>query len=627
MNFKKDYINYVLYTVIQNEFYGARDDVRIRKILEKVISIPDTAKAAFLAGKTSGLEILFKYLLYISDKIDKSQITIFNLKDNFEYDIQNLKKICEEIKSHRSEIQTPATEKEAETDEKQTAEISTSDESGETEEPADVLSAGDDAEQEKEEQAFTLIENAETGSSDNEVFGLEGITRSVEREDETENIAVSDELKKAEPETEELDSEIDEESIKEAQRFEQPVEETTEIEEDEILTASETAVLKSEEIKEPELKDELEIEIKSSENREMEQMEEMKEGSVTSEAYYRFETKFFEEVKILEKLFSNTKKECKGKPLKKLSEKTLQRFSEIIEISSELADLTRQLSLDLTADIFLTINLLFTKAINTTALINPERIELLTTSLSLVTSLIKGEDYLGYDELVRKIESLRAELQKPVDFVKKEIEKEIQYVEKPEAVEENLPLEADKESVSEISEKPALEEAVDFEPQEEEISEIPAEEIVPVESPEEIIEPPVSIPPETAGQDTDTVHFKMKYLVKEFEKNFINITKPDGKFTKYEVLDEIDNLNNLLRMLAKISSSVRNSDVLKLSEVSYVFLKYLKDYRMDLLDAEIKQIVKYIIFTYKMLLTDRKPEDFEILVQYLNNPVKIFTDT
>ena len=68
-------------------------------------------------------------------------------------------------------------------------------------------------------------------------------------------------------------------------------------------------------------------------------------------------------------------------------------------------------------------------------------------------------------------------------------------------------------------------------------------------------------------------------------------------------------MNELLRMLAKISASVKNADVLKLSEVSYVFLKYLKDYKMDLLDKEIQQIIKYIIFTYKMLLTDRKPED------------------
>ena len=44
-------------------------------------------------------------------------------------------------------------------------------------------------------------------------------------------------------------------------------------------------------------------------------------------------------------------------------------------------------------------------------------------------------------------------------------------------------------------------------------------------------------------------------------------------------------------------------------------------------EPEIQQIIKYIIFTFKMLLTDRKPEDFNVLVRHLNNPVKIFADS
>jgi hypothetical protein len=174
--------------------------------------------------------------------------------------------------------------------------------------------------------------------------------------------------------------------------------------EDEILTAAELEKLQK--IKEKELPKEIEedfeFEIKGTEGQGSEK-EEQKTGSVTSDAYYKFENKFFEEVKILEKLFSNTEKECRGKNLQKLTERTLQSFTEIMEISSELADLTRRLSFDLTADIFITINLLFTKAIKNPELINPEKVKLLSSSLLLVTSLIKGEDYLGYDELVNTI--------------------------------------------------------------------------------------------------------------------------------------------------------------------------------------------------------------------------------
>ena len=194
MNFKKDYINYVLFTIIQNELYGVRDDARVRKVLEKIISVPDVAKAAFLAGKTAGLETLFKYLLYISDKIDKSQITIFNIKDNFEYDLQNVKKICDRIKNYRSEI-TKAKEIAEETREISSSEESVIEETYEgggmeevsaMEEAAaieeSVITTEEEAAVTDEESAFTLIENKNGNEFDDEVFGLEGITRSIEED-------------------------------------------------------------------------------------------------------------------------------------------------------------------------------------------------------------------------------------------------------------------------------------------------------------------------------------------------------------------------------------------------------------------------------------------------------------
>ena len=425
------------------------------------------------------------------------------------------------------------------------------------------------------------------------------------------------------PNTEaEEESTPDEELIKETELQEKPEEVLAyEEPEDEILTAAELEKLKKIKEKETskEKEEDFEFEIKGAEGL-RDEREDEKTGSVTSDAYYKFETKFFEEVKILEKLFSKTEKECRGKNLQKLTDRTLQSFTEIMEISSELADLTRRLSFDLTADIFMTINLLFTKAIKSPDLVNPEKIKLLSSSLLLVTCLIKGEDYLGYDELVDKIESLKEELKRPPEQPKKEPEpveiiktetlrvKETGKVEEPEVKE----IEIKTQEIKTPEPIPAV---------------VPDKRQETAEQPEPVEQEEPAVSRDSEAQSIDTILFKMKYLVKEFEKNFTNLSRSEGEFSKFEMLDEIDNLNNLLRMLAKISASVKNVDVLKLSEVSYVFLKYLKDYRMDLLDAEIQQIVKYIIFTYKMLLTDRKPEDFDILVQYLNNPVKIFTDT
>ena len=303
----------------------------------------------------------------------------------------------------------------------------------------------------------------------------------------------------------------------------------------------------------------------------------------------------------------------------------MQRFTEIIEISSELADVTRQLEFDLTADIFFTINLLFTRAIKTPQLIFPERIKLLKSALTLVSSLIKDEDYLGHDEIVNNIELLKSKLKKPAEAPKKDIVDD-KITEEETIKEPAVNEQSEKEKFEEPAEESMAEESTPNNAETEEKQQV-EQEIADKKSPEKKVEEPDSEEPVNQPVQDDTSSFKMKYMVKEFEKNFLNLGNIRGEYSKYEILEAVDEMNELLRMLAKISASVKNADVLKLSEVSYVFLKYLKDYKMDLLDKEIQQIIKYIIFTYKMLLTDRKPEDFEKLVQYLNTPVKIFTDT
>src|SRR5216110_218836 len=102
MTFKKDYINYVLYTVVNTSTEELTFDIRMKRLAEKIASIDDVVKITYMLGKTAGLEFLFKYILYISDKIDKSQITIFNLKDNFDYDIKNLTRICAAIQNYKN---------------------------------------------------------------------------------------------------------------------------------------------------------------------------------------------------------------------------------------------------------------------------------------------------------------------------------------------------------------------------------------------------------------------------------------------------------------------------------------------------------------------------------------------
>jgi hypothetical protein len=646
MTFKKDYINYLLYSVVNSKGSELRENYRLSKLVDSIMANDDVMKVTYLIGKTAGLELLFKYLLYISDKIDKSHVSIFNLKDNFEYDKKNLLKICEKINDYKSEnvqdviknISSKESVKETDITEDslepeamiENQEIITEKQS-EDEDKGSLLSVDDaDRQDEADENIggsskLTLIENEDSNEGESEIFELDSISESVENSGLEKKAEPADESADEDEETltEEISGYVDSDADVNVSRTDINEEEVTEDNisfEDDLVqepggetdSAAET------------LEDLPEIEIvvqkpmgSSSSNEEGH----VKEESITNEAYYKFETKFFEEVKILEKLFATVDKDCRITGTGKLSGKCLQSLTEIIGITSELSNLSRQLSFDLIADIFLTMNIYFTKSISQPEIFTSERIKLLDSSLALVNSLIKGEDYLNYDTVVDKIEKLKSDISQGPEsrsveaaVVREEFESTDQDAktggegvfeggEKYSRIESS----AGYESADISGELPSQQKA------EEAYME---EELRPLEQKSAVIQSQI-----------DSANFKLKFLIKEFEKIFAGINDLKGEYSKFDALEKISELNNALRLIAKISAEIKFKDVLKLAEVTYVFLKYVKDYRMDLTEPEIQQIVKYIIFTFKMLITNRKPEDFNVLVQHLNNPVKIFADS
>ncbi|MCC6865285.1 MAG: hypothetical protein IT280_03910 [Ignavibacteria bacterium] len=600
MTFKKDYINYLLYTVVNSPQSEFKENYRLCKLVDSIIAVDDVLKITYLLGKTAGLELLFKYLLYISDKIDKSQVTIFNLQDNFEYDKLNIKKICSKINIYKSEnvqdaIKEITSEKAVDfSDEKsagnqkETIKINTE----ENESSAKIVELDDIEntefdEEENEKPSLMLIENPETYTGEAEVFELESITEAIENPDKAEEF-VEENTGKYQNENESLDEETGESS---------PIDEKDlilESEESEITDGSNLIENTDEGL--PDIVIEVHKPLGASQ-----ESEHVREEAITNEAYIKFETKFFEEVKILEKLLASVSKERSTESFGSTSEKNLQCITEILGITSELSNLSRQLSFDLIADIFLTMNIYFTKSISNPQILNDERIKLLDSSLALVNSLIKGEDYLNYDTIVEKIEKLKND-------ISGEDEEEIgeEFTENDDSIKEQLP---------------ALNE-IEHEKFEKENDGLSREEYIQQFLPKSTEEKPA-----VKQSQIETAVFKLKYLIREFEKSFAYINDLKGEYSRFDAIEKISDLYNALRLIAKISAAIKYNDVLKLAEVTYVFLKYVKDYRMDMQEPEIQQIIKYIIFTFKMLLTERKPEDFNVLVQHLNNPVKIFTDS
>ncbi|MEO8513371.1 MAG: hypothetical protein ABI543_07425 [Ignavibacteria bacterium] len=620
MTFKKDYINYLLYTVVNSPGSEYAENYRLRKLVDSVIAIDDVMKITYLVGKTAGLELLFKYLLYISDKIDKSQVTIFNLKDNFEYDKINIAKICAKISKYKSENVQEAIKSITEDvkEEQDNIEIIR------VKKPKDAIKIDADeddnvtnlvemeeldaADQEidSDDSGMTLIENTETYTGEAEVFELDSISESVENSDkELEKASDTSEIENTDNKSEEnVNGTDDDENISDEDSVLYE-EETDENSINQVDNDEEAAVKESEHAEEETVTEDaiilpvIEIEVRKPMGSSRDEKH-VKEEAITNEAYYTFETKFFEEVKILEKLLATVLRDCIADKQGKLSEKCLQSTTEIIGITSELSNLSRQLSFDLIADIFLTMNIYFTKSISQQEILTGERIKLLDSSLALVNSLIKGEDYLNYDTIVDKIEKLKQDIS---------AEQKAEYV-----IDQSETTESDTGTI--------------IEKKNPESAETTAGSLYgkTYENDNAEYRPEIEKPSLKKSQ-LETANFKLKYLIKEFEKSFAGINNLKGEYSKFDALEKIGELNNALRLIAKISAAIKNSDTLKLAEVTYVFLKYVKDYRMDMQEPEIQQIIKYIIFTFKMLLTNRKPEDFNVLVQHLNNPVKIFTDS
>jgi hypothetical protein len=601
MDFKKDYINYLLYSVGRGYSNQVPEQARVKKILHRILTSDDLVRAVYLIGKTAGLETLFKYLLYISDKIDKSQISMANLRDNFDYDAANLQKICEQIQKYRSpeiagemvsgetaEVSSPGGDSDmdggAEPEIPEIPEVGGK-EKGEIEEAEQEVSGsqiedeeGDEKEEEEysgsEESGLTLIDTGAAEEASAEVFELTPEVEGGEDVIEDSGDAGGQELETIEEtaETTPLPSSSGE-SLREKEESE--AESSPPAGMDSPAPSSPQA-LRSEkgESEEPEI----EIEIRTPDQR----REVMQEEPPTNEKYFEFETKFHEEVKILEKLFLHIYNEAKAEQITKLSGRLRKSFKQAIEITDELSNLTRELSFDLTADIFLTINLFFKKALGVPAVVTPERLQLLNSALVLVRNLIKGDNYLNYTAIVDKIEQLKNEMLRA----------------KQRPAEKEQKTETQKEFVRKTS-----------------------------YGGNEVQEQQSRVESHQRLSASERTWFTMRWMVKDFEKVFHSLNYLTGEYSKFDALERCDELNNYLRLIARHAHSVKADDICRLAEVAYVFLKYVKDYRMDLLEPEVQQVVKYVIFGFKMLLMNRKPEDFEVLVEYLNNPVKIFTDS
>ena len=116
----------------------------------------------------------------------------------------------------------------------------------------------------------------------------------------------------------------------------------------------------------------------------------------------------------------------------------------------------------------------------------------------------------------------------------------------------------------------------------------------------------------------------MKDRIMDIESIFKSLDNIKGKYQAYDALRILSHTYNRLKEIAKIANGLEMRKLSQLTEASYIFIKFVQNYRLDPLDNDIKEILKYIIYNFKLIYLDKPTKDIDVFISYLNDPVKIF---
>lgn len=248
-------------------------------------------------------------------------------------------------------------------------------------------------------------------------------------------------------------------------------------------------------------------------------------------------------------------------------ERTKIIFS-IIETSKYLEDLSRKMSLEVISNIYQTITLSFEKISDAKYDITESTLNLFKKGLTLVISLINGDNYFGYKDILKSIENIRNTL-----------------------IEEKLKRET---YLKRLQEKMEIEKNLDK-----------------------------RYPDDTAKARL----LQLKKYIKDTESNFKSLEMITGEYQIYEALRSLSGSLNNFKDIVKISKELKMMKLVKLSEAGYIFVKFLQNYRINPVTDETKEIFGYMIHNLKLLTMGRDTEDIDLFISYLNDPVKIFSNT
>ncbi|MBC8489464.1 MAG: hypothetical protein H8D45_25890 [Bacteroidetes bacterium] len=583
-----EYVSLLLSRVKSDLFKNSETEIlhEVNSFIDKLRESENILKNVYLISRVEGLESLGSYLLYVFKKVESGRVNFDNLTQNLLTDKTFIEKELKNYFGLYKEVVNPVEEKITEKKDEKTIQ---------KEEESTII----------RKNIKGLIEDNQfkVGELDNELvteefnesdfMELVGADRAEDKKDYLEFVQIDDESKEEIvfnlpddiKDISELLQEEGEKIDREKKRIIDAETETKEAEqiedETEIKPVFEEHTTVFEEVNEEQKKvDKLEEHTDTTEHYEEPEEEEITEEEpetqlietdkhkeiekqVPSDTYIKYESEL-----ILRNSIINDGLEQLLRHLKEDSEDKEQFEYLIINISEDssyMVDYSREMAFDVIASLYETIMISFKSAGVKEFEVTEDSVFLFREAIQLIESLIHGYEYEDYEKVIHGFEKVRR------------------------SIIENR---KEKENLKKIKEeKTELEKRMSIKYQD-------------AHSREQLI--------------------KLKHNILEVEKIFRSLEEIEGDYQIYEALRRLSGTFSHLKEIVNISKILKLEQMAKLSEANYIFVKFLQNYRLDPFDKEIKEILKYMVYNFKLIFLDKSTRDLDLFISYLNDPVKIF---
>lgn len=635
---------------IENEMSVLTGDDEFHKkmyLLKSLKSSTNLLEDIFLISKVKKLELLATYLLFILKKIEEKQITFENLVENFEIDKEFIKRELssqikitpekpaapvENIKPHKPIYPDEVFQKETLQDEFLSSQELKKEEESLVDEPIlsediseeenniseisnlELISQKEKLDNELEREVFSIPKNEkeenikineipsiESNREEEEISEIENINSEVKAMDlnpsiEPDNIIPELEKKEYIPPEDMIPSkeENSEEEYIKIKPMKFPLKESVN-KIKKLFKKSEKEEAEISPIKKPkeekiisEVNNEIPPEpVKIEKQDELKEIKRIHINPITEQYKVPQErdksllpdeskkTTSPEEIEFskYESEVKQTNKLIRGELDSLLREFKSETILSIIESSSYMAEYSKRMSFELIAEIYNTISIYF-DYINTPESNQPvvldekinNNIKLFLKSLIFIEKFVGGDDYEGSESLIKEIETIKDAI---------------------------LAIKTEKERLEKLhKEKEELEKQL-------------GEKFSDTEQRKKLLE--------------------LKNDILEVESIFKSIDSIKGEFQTYEAFRILSQTYSVFKDIVIVSNLLEINKMASLSESSYIFLKYIQNYRMNPFSEEIKEVLKYIIVNFKLLFLGKPVKDLDVFISYLNNPEKIFT--